>query len=104
MKELGPDICWDMAKVHVSGHRDIRAIPKTPFNGTPHYAPQLGFPGGSMEKNRPASTGHVGSIPGLGRSPGEGIRQYSCERNPMDRGAWWATVHGVTREAVAMSD
>ena len=35
MKELGPDICWDTAKVHVSGHRDIRAIPKTPFNGTP---------------------------------------------------------------------
>ena len=52
-------------------------------------------------KNPPASTGDirdVGSIPGLGRSPGEGNGtplQYSCLENPMDRGAWWATVHGV---------
>ena len=40
----------------------------------------------------------MGSIPGLGRSPGEGNSnplQYSCLENPMDRGAWWATVHGV---------
>ena len=52
-------------------------------------------------KNPPASTGDIrdmGSIPGLGRSPGEGNGtplQYSCLENPMDRGAWWATVHGV---------
>ena len=41
-----------------------------------------------------------GSIPGSGRSPGEGNGyplQYSCLENPMDKGAWWATVHGVTR-------
>ena len=40
----------------------------------------------------------VGLIPGSGRSPGEGngnLPQYSCLENPMDRGAWWATVHGV---------
>ena len=44
--------------------------------------------------------GGVGSIPGLGRSPGRGHGtplQYSCLENPMDRGAWWATVHGVTK-------
>ena len=53
-------------------------------------------------KNSPASAGDVrdvGSIPGSGRSPGEGNSnplQYSCLENPMDRGAWRATVHGVT--------
>ena len=58
-----------------------------------------GFPGGSVLKNLPASTGE-GSIPG--RSPGEGNGnplQYSCLENPMDRGAWWATVHGVATES-----
>ena len=54
-----------------------------------------------MVKNLPASSGDVkdmGSIPGLGRFPGEGHGdplQYSCLKNPIDRGAWWATVHGV---------
>ena len=56
--------------------------------------------GGSLVvKNLPATAGDVGSIPGLGRSPGEGngnLLQYCCLGNPMDRGAWRATVHGVT--------
>ena len=46
--------------------------------------------------------GDVGSVSGLGSSPGEGSGtplQYSCLRNPADRGAWWATVHGVTAES-----
>ena len=50
-----------------------------------------GFPGGSAVKNLPASAGDVGSIPGSGRSPGEGNGnplQYPCLRNPLDRGAW----------------
>ena len=56
-------------------------------------------------QNLPASAGDigdVGSIPGSGRSPGEGNGnplQYSCLENPMDGGAWWATVHGVTKES-----
>ena len=56
-----------------------------------------------VENNPPASAGNArdaGSIPGLGRSPGEGNDnplQYSCLKNPMNRGAWWATVHGVTK-------
>ena len=60
----------------------------------------LGFPGGSMVKNPPASAGDLSSIPASGRSPGEGngnSLQYSCLGNLMDRGAWWATVHGVTK-------
>ena len=55
-----------------------------------------GFSGGSVVKNLPANTGDAGSIPGLGRSPGEGNDDplhYSCLWNPMDRGAWLATVH-----------
>ena len=49
-------------------------------------------------KNPPANVGDTGSISGSGRSPGEGNGnplQYSCLGNPLDRGAWWATVHGV---------
>ena len=51
-------------------------------------------------KNLPASAGKVndaGSILGSGRSPGGNPLQCSCLKNPMDRGAWWGTVHGVTR-------
>ena len=58
----------------------------------------MGFTRGSVVKNRPAKAGDSSSIPGSGRSPGEGngnLLQYSCLENPMDRGAWWATVHGV---------
>ena len=57
-----------------------------------------GFPGGSEVKASACNAGDLGSIPGLGRFPGEGNGnpfQYSCLENPMDGGAWWATVHGV---------
>ena len=53
-----------------------------------------------MVKNPPANSGDVGSVLGLRRSPGEGNGyplQYSCLESPMDRGAWWATVYGVTK-------
>ena len=59
-----------------------------------------GFPGGSAVQNLSANAGDVSSIPGSGRSPGVGNGnplQYSCLGNPMDRGAWWAEVHGVTK-------
>ena len=62
----------------------------------------MGFPGGSVVKNPPANAGDTrdtGSIPGSGRSPGEGNGnplQCFCLENPMDRGAWWASVHGLT--------
>ena len=60
----------------------------------------FGFPGGSVVKNCPAITGDVGSVSGSGRSLGVGNGnplQYSCLENPMDRGAWQATVHGVAK-------
>ena len=58
------------------------------------------FPGDSVVKNPPAKAGDAGLVPGSGRSPGEGNGnplQYSCLRNPMDRGAWWATIHRVAK-------
>ena len=58
-----------------------------------------GFPGNSEGKESACNAGDPGSILGSGRSPGEGNGyplQYSCLENPMDRGAWWATVHRVT--------
>ena len=56
-----------------------------------------GFPGGSDGKESACNAGDLGLIPGLGRSPGGGrgsLLQYSCLENPVDRGTWWATVHG----------
>ena len=61
----------------------------------------MAFPGGSLLKNPPANAGDAGSIPDLGRSPGEGNGNsllFSCLGNPMDRRAWQATVHVVTKE------
>ena len=60
----------------------------------------MGFPSVSNGKESSCSAGNLGSIPGSGRSPGEGDGnplQYSGLENPMDRGAWQATVHGVTK-------
>ena len=60
-----------------------------------------------MVKNLPANAGDLGSNPGSGRSPGEGNGnplQYSCLENPMDRGAWWAAVHGVSKSRIRLSD
>ena len=58
-------------------------------------------------KKPPANAGDSGSIPGSGRSPGKGIGnslQYFCMENHMDRGAWWATVHGVTKSCIQLND
>ena len=57
-------------------------------------------PRSSVSKDSVCNAGDPGSIPMLGRSPGEGNGnplQYSCLENPMDNGAWWATVHGVAK-------
>ena len=59
----------------------------------------VSFPGGSDNEDSACNAGDPGSIPGLGRFPGEGngnLLQCSCLENSMDRGACWATVHGVT--------
>ena len=67
----------------------------------------LGFPGGSDSKKFACNMGDPGSILGSGRSPGEGHGnplQYSCLENPMDRGAWQATVHRVAKSRIRLSN
>ena len=64
-------------------------------------------PGGSVGKESACNAGDSGSISGSGRSPGGGNGnplQYSSLENPMDRGAWWAIVHGVTKSQTRLSD
>ena len=61
----------------------------------------MGFPGGSVVKNPPANAGDTGSVLELGRSTGErngNPLQYFYMGNPMYRGIWWATVHGITKQ------
>ena len=61
----------------------------------------------SVGKDSACNAGDLGSIPGSGRAPGEGHGnplQYSCLENPMDRGAWQATVHGVAKSRTQLSD
>ena len=69
----------------------------------------VGFPGGSVGKESTCNQlpNHLGLIPGSGKSPGGGHGnplQYSCWENPMDRGAWRATVHGVTKSQTSLCD
>ena len=79
------------------------------FHGEPllNQWRHLGFPGGLDGREYPFNSGEPGWIPGLGRSSGEGKSyplQYSCPENSIDRGAWWATVHGVTKSWAQLSD
>ena len=77
--------------------------PQSDCNTGSHKHWSRGFPGGLVVKNQPANAGDlrdVGSISGFGGSPREGNGnplQYSCQENSKDRGAWWVTVHGVTK-------
>ena len=67
----------------------------------------LGFPDGSDSKESACNAGDLGLTRGSERFPGEGngySSQYSCLENPMDREAWWATVHGVTKSQTQLSD
>ena len=66
----------------------------------------FGFPGGSHGKVSVYNVGDLGSLPQSGRSPGGGHGsplQYSCLENPMDRGAWWATVHGAAKSQTQLN-
>ena len=67
----------------------------------------LDFPGGWDSKESACNVGDLSSIPWLGRSPGGGNGtplQFSCLENPMDRGAWWASVHGVAKSRTRLND
>ena len=67
----------------------------------------MGFSSASDSKESACNEGDLGSVPGLGRSPGGGNGnplQYSYLENPMDRGAWWAAAHGVSKSWTQLSD
>ena len=73
----------------------------------PYLVRRMGFPGGSAIKRPLPHAGDTRSVPRLGQSPGKGNGnplQYSCLENPMDRGAWWATVPGVVKSQTRLND
>ena len=92
---ISPPLCFSLAKMENYWLASLAA---------------RGFPGGSVIKNLPTyagDAGDTGSIPGSGRLPGGGHGnplQYSCLGNPMDQGAWRATVHGVTKNWTRLSN
>ena len=67
----------------------------------------MGFPGESDGKESACNAGDPGSVPELGRSSGEqngNPPQYSCLKNPVDGGTWWATVHGISKSRTRLSN
>ena len=95
----------DWTPVLVISRFSLRQGPKTNVLKVAHFCKietsyKHSFPGGSDSKGPACNAGDLGSIPGSGRSPGGGNGnplQSSCLGNPMDRGAWWATVHGAQK-------
>ena len=110
-KRCGRGGSWG-AMLEGLGGREILGAPREPiFNSssTVYIALTLylGFPGGSDSKESAWNVGDMGLIPGLGRSPEErnaNPLQCSCLENSMDRGAWWTTVHEVTKSGTLLSD
>ena len=99
MCKTGP-WCWEPGGKRTSEGLDHLLSLNTP--------PLMGFPGGPVVKNLPANAGDardMGLIPGLGRPSGVGNSKplYSCLENPMDKGAWWDTVHWVTEGQIQLS-
>ena len=90
------------------GHRSLVGYSPQGHKELRHdWSDLAGFPGSSDGKASAYNAGGLGSIPGSGRSPGErngNPLQYSCLENPMDQGAWWATVHRVAKSRTRLSD
>ena len=87
-------------------HWEIPRTIKAQANLTPTFLPWSSLVAQRLKASA-CNAGHLGSIPGSGRYPGEGNGnplQYSCLENPMDRGAWWATAHGVMKSWTRLSD
>ena len=95
-KQICLNICQSLAWISVQFVPLYKSTSSPFLSKTLILNEYLGLPGGSVVKNLLANAGDAGLIPGLGWSPREGTGnppQYSCLRNPMDRGAWWATIH-----------
>ena len=93
----------------VSGSPQARKLPEKECSPTHQQiiGLKLDLPGSSVSKESACSAGDPGLIPGWGRSPGEGNGkplQNPCLENPIDKGAWWAAVHGVAKSQAQLSD
>ena len=95
---------WQVAVVGNESRFFVLGSVKTSYENLKTY---MDFPSGSVVKNPPANAGDAGMIPGSRRFPGEqnvNSLQYSCLENSMDRGAWWTTVHGVSKSGTQLSN
>ena len=97
-----PEHCWKQGSnqlaITILSQRVQSGKETLKTNKQTNNLTKRGFPGSSASKESACNARDPGSIPGWGRSPGEGNghpHQYSCLENSMDRGAWWATVHGI---------
>ena len=100
---------WTPPRVKCLGSRPSQPIPTYCLDRQLLLLPwpSMSFPGDSDNKESACNAGDPGSVPGWGRSPGEGNGYplpYSCLENPMDRGAWQATFHGVAKSRAQLSD
>ena len=99
---------WQKRNIFLTGKCSLEECQLAYSVGKPVTPSEVqGFPGGSDGKASAYNAGDPGSIPGSGRSPGEGHGnplQCSCLENPVDGGAWWATVHGVAKNQTRLSN
>ena len=99
--QLGPTLCNSM-DISSPGSSLYRILQARILDWIPFPSPEEGFPGGSDGKESTCNAGYPGSIPGSGRSPGEGngnLLEYSSLRNSMERGDQQAAVHGAAKES-----
>ena len=97
----------DEFKIASCPENTLPALPMLSQQGLPSISKSFGFPGSSVNKESACNVGDLGLIPGSERSSGEGNGspfQCSCLENPMDRGAWQATVHGILSSRTQLSD
>ena len=105
------NVLWDMSISPITHHTFVSVVPSK-YLSVSHILSycifnQLGFPSGSNGKEPSCNVRDPCSIPGSGRSSGEGNGnplQYSCLQNPMDRGAWWAIVHEMAKSQTRLSN
>ena len=100
--EIAFNLCINLERIHI-----FTVLRVFQFVNIVCISNCLGFPGGSEVKVPACNAGYLGLIPGSGGSPGEGNDNplpYSCLENPMDGGAWWAIVHGITKSQTRLSD
>ena len=103
---IAPSSIFKAINIASSHQLSLLSFSFTLFTLSPFCSP-LCFPGGSDDKESACNAADLGSIPGLGRSPGEGNGyqlHYSCLGNLTDRGAWWARVQGITESRTQLSD